>query len=99
MSLRDSFYDGSIRGFRYGHGDTVYCEDTEEREDAGTPAIIQKVRAALAFRVKEWVGEACIEEREQRMLAFALRWIRKTANPSLRLLLGEIGRASCRERV
>ncbi|CAM0882874.1 unnamed protein product [Alopecurus aequalis] len=73
----------------YGHGDTVYCEDTEEREDAGTPAIIQKVRAALAFRVKEWVGEACIEEREQRMLAFALRWIRKTANPSLRLLLGD----------
>jgi selenocysteine lyase/cysteine desulfurase len=72
----------------YGHGDTVYCEDTEEREDAGTPAIIQKVRAALAFRVKDWVGEACIEEREQRMLALALRRIRKAANPSLSLLLG-----------
>jgi selenocysteine lyase/cysteine desulfurase len=72
----------------YGHGDTVYCEDTEEREDAGTPAIIQKVRAALAFRVKDWVGEACIEEREQRMLSLALRRIRKAANPSLSLLLG-----------
>ncbi|KAM0838962.1 hypothetical protein ACQ4PT_060629 [Festuca glaucescens] len=72
----------------YGHGDTVYCEDTEEREDAGTPAIIQKVRAALAFRVKDWVGEACIEEREQGMLALALRRIRKAANPSLSLLLG-----------
>ncbi|XP_047056764.1 uncharacterized protein LOC124663053 [Lolium rigidum] len=72
----------------YGHGDTVYCEDTEEREDAGTPAIIQKVRAALAFRVKDWVGEACIEEREQRMLALALRRTRKAANPSLSLLPG-----------
>lgn len=72
----------------YDHGDTVYCEDTEEREDAGTPAIIQKVRAALAFRVKEWVGEACIEAREDRMLALALRRIRTAANPSLRLLLG-----------
>ncbi|KAL5227178.1 hypothetical protein ABZP36_015443 [Zizania latifolia] len=70
------------------YGDTVYCEDTEEREDAGTPAIIQKVRAALAFRVKEWVGEACIEAREDRMLIFALRRIRESANPNLRLLLG-----------
>ncbi|KAG8055558.1 hypothetical protein GUJ93_ZPchr0001g33028 [Zizania palustris] len=70
------------------YGDTVYCEDTEEREDAGTPAIIQKVRAALAFRVKEWVGEACIEAREDRMLTFALRRIRESANPNLRLLLG-----------
>ncbi|KAL5220707.1 hypothetical protein ABZP36_025420 [Zizania latifolia] len=70
------------------YGDTVYCEDTEEREDAGTPAIIQKVRAALAFRVKEWVGEACIEAREDRMLALALRRIRASANPNLRLLLG-----------
>jgi selenocysteine lyase/cysteine desulfurase len=68
------------------YGDTVYCEDTEEREDAGTPAIIQKVRAALAFRVKEWVGEACIEAREDHMLALALR--RMQASPNLRLLLG-----------
>ncbi|KAF0920209.1 hypothetical protein E2562_034022 [Oryza meyeriana var. granulata] len=68
------------------YGDTVYCEDTEEREDAGTPAIIQKVRAALAFRVKEWVGEACIEAREDQMLALALRRMQASAN--LRLLLG-----------
>ncbi|KAF7030594.1 hypothetical protein CFC21_042108 [Triticum aestivum] len=72
----------------FDHGDTVYCEDTEEREDAGTPAIIQKVRAALAFKVKEWVGAECIEEGEQRMLALALRRIRTAANPNLRLLLG-----------
>ncbi|RCV27193.1 hypothetical protein SETIT_5G305200v2 [Setaria italica] len=70
------------------YGDAVYSGDAEEREDAGTPAIIQKVRAALAFRVKEWVGEACIEAREARMLALALRRVRAAANPNLRLLLG-----------
>ncbi|CAD6236952.1 unnamed protein product [Miscanthus lutarioriparius] len=70
------------------YGDTVYCEDAEEREDAGTPAIIQKVRAALAFRVKEWVGEACIEAQEARMLALALRRVPAGANPNLRLLQG-----------
>ncbi|KAF8678568.1 hypothetical protein HU200_046184 [Digitaria exilis] len=70
------------------YGDAVYSDDAEEREDAGTPAIIQKVRAALAFRVKEWVGEACIEASEARMLALALRRVRADANPNLRLLLG-----------
>ncbi|OEL17606.1 hypothetical protein BAE44_0021375 [Dichanthelium oligosanthes] len=70
------------------YGDAVYSDDAEEREDAGTPAIIQKVRAALAFRVKEWVGEACIEAHEAGMLALALRRARTAANPNLRLLLG-----------
>ena len=70
------------------YGDAVYSSDAEEREDAGTPAIIQKIRAALAFRVKEWVGEACIEAHEARMLALALRRVRAAANPNLRLLLG-----------
>ncbi|KAK3161840.1 hypothetical protein QOZ80_1BG0082170 [Eleusine coracana subsp. coracana] len=70
------------------YGDTVYSGDAEEREDAGTPAIIQKVRAALAFRVKEWVGEACVEACEASMLALARRCTGKAANPNLRLLLG-----------
>ncbi|WVZ68960.1 hypothetical protein U9M48_017831 [Paspalum notatum var. saurae] len=70
------------------YGDTVYSRDAEEREDAGTPAIIQKVRAALAFRVKDWVGEDCVEAREAAMLAMALRRVRDAANPNLRLLQG-----------
>lgn len=36
----------------------------EEREDAGTPAIVQKIRAALAFRVKEYIGHDLIRDRE-----------------------------------
>ncbi|XP_062180574.1 uncharacterized protein LOC133884969 [Phragmites australis] len=72
----------------YDHSDTVYSDDAEEREDAGTPAIIQKVRAALAFRVKEWVGEECIAAHEARMLELALRRFHPGTNPNLRLLLG-----------
>ncbi|KAJ4961280.1 hypothetical protein NE237_021190 [Protea cynaroides] len=40
----------------YDAKDTLYCENLEEREDAGTPGIVQKIRAALAFRVKEFMG-------------------------------------------
>ncbi|EEE51840.1 hypothetical protein OsJ_33332 [Oryza sativa Japonica Group] len=36
--------------------DTVYLAGVEEREDAGTPPIVGKVRAALAFWVKARVG-------------------------------------------
>ncbi|XP_015698614.1 probable cysteine desulfurase [Oryza brachyantha] len=36
--------------------DTLYYDDIEEREDAGTPAIVQKIRASLAFWIKEYIG-------------------------------------------
>ncbi|KAK3139512.1 hypothetical protein QOZ80_5AG0384490 [Eleusine coracana subsp. coracana] len=36
--------------------DTIYYDDIEEREDAGTPQIVQKIRASLAFWVKEYIG-------------------------------------------
>ncbi|KAB1214395.1 putative cysteine desulfurase [Morella rubra] len=37
-------------------GDTLYYEDIEERENGGTPQIIQTIRAALTFWVKEYIG-------------------------------------------
>lgn len=49
-----------------------YIADVETREDAGTPGILQKVRAGLAFRVKERVGTAFIEERERELIDRAL---------------------------
>ncbi|HZX00443.1 MAG TPA: aminotransferase class V-fold PLP-dependent enzyme [Trueperaceae bacterium] len=49
-----------------------YVSDVELREDAGTPAIIQKLRAAMAFRVKEKVGVENIERREQELVRRAL---------------------------
>ncbi|KAJ3703941.1 hypothetical protein LUZ61_007646 [Rhynchospora tenuis] len=44
--------------------DTLYYDDIEEREDFGTPPIIQKVRAALAFWVKEHIGYDLIKLHE-----------------------------------
>lgn len=49
-----------------------YVSDIEAREDAGTPGILQKVRAALAFHVKHAVGIKTIEERERELVARAL---------------------------
>jgi selenocysteine lyase/cysteine desulfurase len=70
----------------YSERDTLYCEDVEEREDAGTPAIMQKIRAALAFRVKEHIGNDVIREREASLAAKALE--RLSANPNI-LILGD----------
>lgn len=54
------------------HTQQRYYDDIEVREDAGTPAIVQKLRAALAFRVKEQLGVSVIEERERELIALAL---------------------------
>ena len=59
-----------VNGF--SEEDTVYYDDIEEREDAGTPAIVQKVRAALAFWVKEHVGRGgAVALRERDRTRFA----------------------------
>ncbi|XP_010255725.1 PREDICTED: uncharacterized protein LOC104596336 isoform X2 [Nelumbo nucifera] len=53
-----------VNGYDDKH--TLYSEDLEEREDAGTPGIVQKIRAALAFRVKDYFmgygGLICCQE-------------------------------------
>ncbi|XP_059431498.1 uncharacterized protein LOC132165000 [Corylus avellana] len=53
--------------------DTLYVDDIEERENGGTPQIIQTVRAALAFWVKEYVGYQVIEKQEQAYIRRALQ--------------------------
>ena len=50
----------------------VYIEDIEAREDAGTPAILGKIRTALAFRVKEELGVKALTAREHELFARAL---------------------------
>lgn len=66
---------------RRGHD---FFEDVEERERAGTPGVLQTVKAALAFLVKDAVSVGTIERREQELLrrAFA-RW---QAQPRLEIL-------------
>jgi selenocysteine lyase/cysteine desulfurase len=55
--------------------DHDFIADVEEREKAGTPGILQTLRAALAFEVKQAVTQEVIEARELALLerAFA-RW-------------------------
>lgn len=61
-----------------------FVDDIEAREDAGTPGILQKLRAALAFRVKEQLGAEVIEARERELIERALA--RLASNPGIRLL-------------
>lgn len=57
--------------------DEDFSADIETREQAGTPGVLQTLKAALAFQVKDNLGIAQIERREQELLerAFA-RWHR-----------------------
>ncbi len=62
----------------------AFVADIEAREDAGTPAILGKLRAALAFKVKERLGVANIEARERELIGRATARLR--ANPRVQLL-------------
>ncbi len=58
----------------------AYLPDAEHREEGGTPAIIESVRAGLVFQLKQAVGVTTIRAAEERFLARALRaWAREPA--------------------
>jgi selenocysteine lyase/cysteine desulfurase len=50
-------------------GDQNYFEDIETREDGGTPAILQVIRAALSMKLKEEMNIDKIEARERELLS------------------------------
>ncbi len=57
--------------------DQDFIADIEEREKAGTPGTLQVLKAALALRIKDWIGAQRIEARERQMLQRAMqRWQR-----------------------
>lgn len=61
-----------------------YLQDPTRREEGGTPAIIESIRAGLVFQLKEAVGESLIREREESFIRRAIeRW---DANPGIRIL-------------
>ncbi|KAF5763253.1 putative cysteine desulfurase [Helianthus annuus] len=64
----------------FGEQDTLYINDIEEREDAGTPQIIQRVKAALAFQVKEYIKCEVIAKREHDYIERALARLVKLSN-------------------
>lgn len=52
-----------------------FVEDIEAREQAGTPGVLQTLKAALAFEVKAAISPPCIEAREDELIRRAFeRW-------------------------
>ncbi|KAL5991123.1 hypothetical protein ACLOJK_012029 [Asimina triloba] len=67
-----------VNGFN--EKDTLYYDDIEEREDAGTPPIVQKIRAALAFWIKEFMGYGLISSLDTKQLQLAIERLLPTPN-------------------
>jgi selenocysteine lyase/cysteine desulfurase len=61
-----------------------YLADPEHREEGGTPAIIESIRAGLVFKLKEQVGLDTIRDLEQGFIRRAIdSW---SQNPNIRIL-------------
>jgi len=61
-----------------------YLTDIEHREEAGTPAIVESIRAGLVFQLKDAVGANAISEREHDFVTRAIAsWER---NPNINVL-------------
>ncbi|HET7204069.1 MAG TPA: aminotransferase class V-fold PLP-dependent enzyme [Steroidobacteraceae bacterium] len=55
--------------------DQDFIADVEEREKAGTPGVLQTLKAALAFDLKRHIGVERIEARERELIERAMsRW-------------------------
>lgn len=62
----------------------TYLADPEHREEGGTPAIVESIRAGLVFQLKGQVGVEAIREREESFIRRAIdSW---SANPNIRIL-------------
>jgi len=61
-----------------------FIVDIEEREKAGTPGVLQILKAGLAFEIKDQIGVAAIEKRERELLQRTFqRW---QENPNIEIL-------------
>ncbi len=61
-----------------------YLSDPSHREEGGTPAIVESIRAGLVFQLKEAVGTDLIRAREERFLHQAIATWQE--NPNLEIL-------------
>ena len=61
-----------------------YLTDVEHREEGGTPAIVESIRAGLVFQLKEAVGLDVIREQEESFIRRAIEsW---STNPNIEVL-------------
>ena len=64
--------------------DHRYLSEPIHREEGGTPAIIESIRAGLVFQLKEAIGTAFIQEREDFFINQAIAsWLK---NPNIQIL-------------
>jgi hypothetical protein len=61
-----------------------YIADPEHREEGGTPAIVESIRAGLVFQLKQSVGTDAIREREESFIRRAIASWR--SNPNIEIL-------------
>jgi selenocysteine lyase/cysteine desulfurase len=62
----------------------VYLADVEHREEGGTPAIVESIRAGLVFQLREAVGTESIRRREHSFIRRAIEtWER---HPNIEIL-------------
>jgi selenocysteine lyase/cysteine desulfurase len=88
LVINDRIYRNDLPPTTAGGGTVVYVgfdhhdydEDIETREMAGTPPILQTIKAALAMEVKDRIGTAAIQRIEKDHLAFFLARLRKIPN-------------------
>ena len=64
--------------------DHLYIEDHERREEGGTPAIVESIRAGLVFKLQQEVGTHEIESREAGFVQRAIKIF--TDCPNLEIL-------------
>ncbi|ADG80215.1 Aminotransferase class V OS=Tsukamurella paurometabola (strain ATCC 8368 / DSM / CCUG 35730/ CIP 100753 / JCM 10117 / KCTC 9821 / NBRC 16120 / NCIMB 702349/ NCTC 13040) OX=521096 GN=Tpau_3637 PE=4 SV=1 [Tsukamurella paurometabola] len=64
--------------------DHRYVDDPAQREEAGTPAIVESIRAGLVFGLKQEVGVDVIHAHEENLLRRAVR--RWEAEPAIEIL-------------
>ena len=61
-----------------------YLDDPVHREEGGTPAIVESIRAGMVFQLKQAVGVATIKEREESYWRRAVQaW---ASNPAIQVL-------------
>jgi selenocysteine lyase/cysteine desulfurase len=61
-----------------------YISDPAQREEGGTPAIVDSIRAGLVFQLKQAVGEEVIRRQEEQFLRRAIESWR--TNPTIEIL-------------
>ncbi len=68
-------------------GEYKFVDDIEVREDGGTPAFLQTIKAALAIKLKEQMGVENIQKREHSMVEYMFPKLQQI--PGLKLLASE----------